>query len=191
MTTLTIPTVEPLEVIAGDTLTWKKSFSDYPASDSWVLSYALVKDGKIILIDDTEVTTDGDYHVVEVSAETSAAYTAGTYKWQAYVTLSGARYQVGEGTMEIKPNFATQSTGYDGRTTVKQTLDALEAMMLRKASKDQMSLTVPNGRRVDRLSPEQLLMWRDRMKSEYEKEKQADRIARGLGGGNHIMVRFR
>ncbi len=155
-----------------------------------MLSYALVKDNTLLTIDGSKVVADGDGFVVTIPAGTSALYDPGFYKWQAYTTKSGERHQVGSGTIEIKPNYASQSAGYDGRSIVKKTLDALEAMMLGKASKDQMSLQVPNGRRVDRLQPEQLLVWRDKLKIEYEAELKAERINQGLGGGNKIFTRF-
>jgi len=187
---MSVATTEPLSFIAGDTVVWQKTFGDYPASAGWALSYALVKDSALILIDGSKVVASGDDFVVTIPAADSVAYASGDYAWQSYVTKSGERYQVGHGIVEIKPDFATQSTGYDARTIIKQTLDALEAMLLKKASKDQMSLHVPNGRRVDRLPPEQLLMWRDKLKAEYEAEVQAERISQGLGSGRKIFTRF-
>ena len=36
-----IPTKEPFEIRAGDTVKWKKAVDDYRASDGWTLKYSL------------------------------------------------------------------------------------------------------------------------------------------------------
>ena len=105
-----IPTSEPSEITAGDTWTWKKSLSDFLASDSWVLTYALVKDGKQIKL---TASADGDDHLIEELPTDTAKHDPGIYHYQAYVTKGAERYLVGTGTIEVLPDFA-QSVGYDG-----------------------------------------------------------------------------
>lgn len=161
-----IPTSEPSEVTAGDTSTWKKSLSDFLASDSWVLTYALVKDGKLIEI---TASADGDDHLVEVLPTVTAKYNPGIYHYQAYVTKSTERYQVGTGTIEVLPDFA-QSAGYDNRSHAKVTLDALEAVIEGKASRDQLSYSI-GGRSLSRFSWEELIAARSHYRSEYLAEE--------------------
>ena len=55
------PTKEPETVRAGDTIKWKKSVSDYAASDGWTLKYSLR--GQSTAIDLTS-TADGDEHPI-------------------------------------------------------------------------------------------------------------------------------
>lgn len=187
---MAIPTTEPITATAGDTITWEKSFSNYPASDGWMLSYAFVNEDGQFLVDGSKVVADDDDFVVTIPSTDSKDYSPGDYQWQAYVTKSGERFQVGSGTSTVKPDFATQTTGYDARSIVKKTLDALEATLLKKASKDQMSMTVPNGRSIDRLSPTELLSWYDKLKAQYAAEVQAEKSARGIGGSKKILPRF-
>lgn len=181
---ITVPTIEPEKVTAGDVWTWKKSLTDYLPSENWTLTYALVKDGTLIEI---TASDDSDIHLVEIAAATTAGYSAGIYHYQAYVTNSSTseRYQIGTGTIEVLPNFATQSLGYDNRTHVKKTLDALEAVILGKASKDQLSYSIA-GRSLSRMSPQELIDWRNQYRAEYyAEERKAGRKQRSI-----IRVKF-
>ena len=80
-------------------------------------------------------------------------------------------------------------SGYDNRSHVKKVLDALEATLENKASQDQLSYSIA-GRSLSRLSPTELIQWRDRYREEYNREVQAERIAQGLGNSNKIRVRM-
>ena len=157
-----VPTTEPSEVTAGDTWTWKKSLSDFLASDSWVLTYALVKDGKQIKL---TASADGDDHLIEEVPTDTAKHDPGIYHYQAYVTKSTERYLVGTGTIEVLPDFA-QSVGYDNRSHAKKALDAIEAVLENKATQDQLSYSI-GGRSLSRFSWAELIEARDRYRAEY------------------------
>ena len=181
-----IPTTEPLQFVAGDTVKWIKSLADYLPADGWVLTYALVRDGSQETI---TATDNGDAtHAVTIAAATTAAYAVGMYSWQAYATKATERYQVDAGALEVLVDFASQATGHDGRSLVKQTLDALEAVILGRASSDQLSIAI-QGRSISRIAPTELLKWRDIYRAEYAAEKQRARIANGDAGGR-LLTRF-
>jgi len=183
-----IPTVEPAEFTVGDTVQWTIDLSDYLPADGWVLSYAFVTDGD--QEDETTSEDNGDgTHLVTITAAESVSWTAATYKWQAYVTKSTERYQVREGTITARVNFASQTSGYDARSHIKTTLDALEAIIAGKASDDQMSVSIA-GRSVSKYSPAELITWRDHYKKEYARELKAEKLAAGTGGGSKIRIRF-
>ena len=185
--TVTIPTKEPVVFTAGNTVKWTKSLSDYLPADGWVLTYALVIAGQLI---ELTATDNGDgSHLISIDAATSDGYTAGIYHWQAYVTKATERYPVGSARLEIKPNFATQTTGYDNTSHVKNVLDALEATILGKASKDQMSYTI-NGTTVARMTPEEIIKWQNHYKILYKQELQAEGIDNGDAPSNKGQVRF-
>ena len=156
----------PSSFTAGDSLEFTDSLSDYHASSGWVLSYVLVKDGTQINITST---ADDDDHSVSVGADTTANYDSGIYHWQAYVTDGTDRYTVGTGTVEIKPDFATQTTGLDDRSHAKKVLDSLEAVLEGKADSDVLSYSI-GGRSLSKMNPEELLLWRDKYLAEYRSE---------------------
>ena len=181
-----IPKIEPTEITAGDTLKFTISLSDYLPADGWTLSYALVnKDNQI----DITGSDNGDgSHLISVAKATTKGWVAGTYDWQAYVDNGTERYKVREGQLEILADFASQSN-YDARSHVKKVLDAVEAVLEGRASKDQESYTI-NGRSLSRTSIPDLMKLRDRYRAEYENEIRAERIARGLGHSGIIRVRM-
>jgi hypothetical protein len=119
-----VPSIEPTNLTAGDTVTWSRSLADYPATQSWVLSYRLINAANKI---DITAAASGADHLVTVTAATSAAWQAGTYTWQAYVTKAAERYTVGAGSVVIKPNLAAQAAGFDSRSESLQRFDAIKA----------------------------------------------------------------
>lgn len=161
-----IPENEPISFVAGDLVQWTKSHSDYPASAGWALTYYLVKSG----VQETIVAeASGDDFLLTITAEDSAAYAAGVYAYQAQVVKTDEAYTLYSGAIEVLPGFAAQTTGYDNRSHVKKTLDALEAIIEGKASKDQLSYAIA-GRSISRMSPGELLDWRDAYTAEYNRE---------------------
>lgn len=182
-----IPTTEPTELTAGDTVQWTRSLADFPAGDGWVLSYVLINSAAKITI---TASASGDDHAVSVSAATSSAWTAGKYQWQAYATLASDRHLVGTGTVQIKPNFAAATT-YDGRSHAHKVLEAIEAALESRATNDQLDiLTTSFGDRSIGRDKSRLLELRDRYRREVRAEEDAERAAQGLPTRNKILVRL-
>ena len=67
---------EPEKLTSEVTWKWKKTLSDYPASE-WPLTYYLRKDGATAK--SFSATADGDTHLVTVAATTTSGYAAGVY----------------------------------------------------------------------------------------------------------------
>lgn len=80
------PTAIPAQLTAGDTWTWERSLSDYPASDGWVLSYGIV--GELHLEWDGDWhTADGALHVIAIPmAVTADLGSGGSYRFVEYAT---------------------------------------------------------------------------------------------------------
>lgn len=190
-------TSEPTKFTAGDYVQWKRAASGFSlvtaevpkASSGWVLTYSLVKAGARIAI--TAATHETDDFLVTLTAAVTAAYESGTYAWQAYLTKAstGERYMVDSGTVEIAVNFAALTKGHDGRTHVKKVLDALEAKLEGRASKDQEQMVVA-GQVVGMMPIARLLEWYTKYKQAYENEQAAEQVGNGLGSGKQILTRF-
>jgi len=183
-----IPTTEPDEITAGNLVKWTiAEDNNFLIADGWVLSYAFVTNGKKFAI---TATDNGDNtHLASLTAVVSAKLKTGTYRWQSYVTLASERYDVDSGTVVIQPNFATLNGGYDGRTHAEKVLDAIQLTLEGRATKDQSSYTI-SGRQLSRTPVGDLIMLRDKYKSEVASEKRAERIANGLGNSGKILTRF-
>jgi len=179
--------VEPSGIVAGDSASWTKNLPQYLPANGWVLSYAIVRDG--IRLSVTGTNNGDGTHLVTLAAATTAAWTPGQYAWQAYVTKSATseRYTVAAGQIKVEANFATGAV--DGRSHVQRTLDALEATLEGRASSDQLAYSI-GGRSISKMSPEQLLTWRDKYKAELAAEEKAQKIAAGMGAAGTIRVRM-
>lgn len=181
----TIPVIEPARVTAGDRWQWdREDLSDYPAG-TWTLTYALVKGDKLITL---TATANGTYHRIDVAAATTADYPAGNYRWAAYATNGTDRQSVGQGEIEIRPNLAAQTQGYDARSFAQQRVDQLESAI---ASRDLMMAAYSVGGRSVQYRDwqqvqEALNYWRGRVVAERAKEN----IASGRQGARRLAVRL-
>jgi len=182
-----IPTIEPQEITAGDTITWKKSLSDYPASGGYTLKYRLINSaGKY----DITAAADGDNHLITVTATVSATYSAGTYTWQSFVEKGTERYTIAQGTMTIKPDLAAQTSGYDNRSHVKKVLDSIQAVIESRATRADLEKEI-NGKRISFMRPEELIKWHSHYASLYSQELNKEKINQGRGTGRKVLTRFR
>ena len=183
-----IPTVEPSEFVAGDFIHWRKAEnSDRSIADGWVLSYAIVAAGKNI---DIQCTDNGDNtHLATIAVAESKTLPSGTYNWQSYVTKGDERYFVDDGVVKILVNFADVDGGYDGRSYWRITLENIEAVLQKRASRDQSSYTV-NGRQLSRTPVADLILLYDKAKANVAAEERAEDQKNGIGGSNNILVRF-
>lgn len=179
-------TTEPSRVTAGDTVTWTKSLSDYPASSGWVLSYTLINSAAKITI---TATASGADHQVLASAATSAAWTAGLYTWVSAVAKASERFTIAQGSITIAPNLAASST-FDTRSSARKALEAVNLLLESYGTKAYMQGYEINGRKQQFNSPGDFLAFRSKLMAEVAREDNAARISAGLSPRNQISVRF-
>lgn len=179
-------TTEPGRVTAGDTVSWLKTLSAYPASDGWLLAYTLINAGGKITL---QATASGDDHLVSASASTTAAWASGAYTWQAAVSKGGERFTVGKGVIVIDPDLAAATT-MDTRSSARKALDAIDGLLETYGSKAYLQGYEINGRRMQFQTPGEFLAFRSKLQSEVKREENAARIAAGLAPRNQVAVRF-
>jgi hypothetical protein len=184
----TIPTIEPASVVAGDSIAWRITLPDYPASAGWVLSYVLINAaGKISITS----AADGDDHLVSIAAATSAAYASGDYTWQSAVTLGADRYTLSRGSIKIRPNLAAQAAGFEARSTARKALDDLRAALVTwLASNGQVQEYEIAGRKMKYASAADIQSRIAIVEREVAREDAADKLAAGLNPARRILVRF-
>lgn len=186
--TASIPTNEPQEVTAGNTVKWNRDdLSNYPANDGWVLTYKFLNAaGKI----EITASANGVNHSVSVPAATTANWAAGLYTWKAFATKAATseRYEVDEGVMRVEANFAALST-LDSRSHNKKVLDAINAVIENRASLDQESYSIL-GRSLKRTPMADLLKLKDKYQALYNAEQNAENVRNGGAGKNRIKVQF-
>lgn len=184
-----VSTIEPTSIRAGDSPSWSKSLADtYPPSGGWALTYTLVLQSDASKRLQVTASDSNNIFLTQITAVQSAALTPGTYSLFGHVSKGVERYQIFAGTVEVLPNLAAVLTG-DLRSNVKRTLDAIEAVIERRATSDQQAVTI-NGRSLTRIPLAELILLRDKYKTDYKNELIAEQIARTGVDPRNIGVRF-
>ena len=186
---LEIPTSEPARVRAGDTVTWRKSLSLYPATEGWVLYYRAISAGAKF---DITASADNADHLVNVPPATSDDWTAGDYTLVAWVSDGTDRVSLESGRITVLPNLAAVATaGYDSRTQAKKMLDAIDAALLSLSSGERLAVIEAEvaSRRL-KYDFTGLQNLRNVYAAQVRSEETAERIAQGLGSRNKINVRL-
>jgi hypothetical protein len=108
-----IPTCEPTSIVAGDTVKWTRSLSDYSAADGWSLTYAIRGVGSVDV--EAATDTDGVGFAVTLSAQNSAKLAAGQYQFIGYVFSADdppEQYTVfGPVSLTVLPNIGDAKAG--------------------------------------------------------------------------------
>ena len=176
---------EPEKLTSGVTWKWKKTISDYPASE-WTLTYYLRKDGATAT--SFSATADGDTHLVTVTAATTAGYAAGVYDIVGVVVKAAEKYVVYDGIFEVLTNPATAGA-YDPRTHARRVLDLIEAALEGRIPNGMESYSI-GGRSINKIPLNQLRELYEKYKQDVIMEEQAERLVNGRRSGKSIGVRF-
>ena len=182
-TTVDLRTLTKLR--AGDSLSWEESHSNYPANDSWVITYKLIGANGVESITST---SSGATHVLTASSSTTAAWTAGFYEWSAYVEKGTERITLQTGTLTILADPSSASAT-DSRSHARKVLEAIQAVLEGRASKDQESYTI-NGRSLSRTPIADLMKMERTYAARVAQEDRAEKAQQGLGTSSKIKVRF-
>jgi hypothetical protein len=182
--TAEVPTNEPEELRAGVTWEWDRNdLTDYPAS-TWTLKYWFKRMGGTDKFSIT-ASADGDNHAVSVAAATTLAYVADDYTWVAVVTSGAEVREVDSGTMKILPRY-DQDVALDDRTHAKKVVEAIEAVIEGRATKDQEEYTI-GSRSLKRTPIKDLITLRDKYKAELYREQLAENARNGMQGSKLVV----
>ena len=124
-----------------------------------------------------------------VAPATTAAYASGQYAWYSYLVKSGARQTVEQGQVTLLPDPATTTTPTDNRSEARQTLAAINTVLLRRAGKDASEYTMKDRQWKYTPIPD-LLKLRDYYAAIVKAEDNADAIANGAAPKSKVVVRL-
>ena len=184
------PEGEPLKVVVGDFLQWKKTSlaETYPPalySANYVARVAAGNSGEIQL---PAIERTG-YYLFTVTSATSTDFQPGLYHWQLEIvqTSSGNRVVVERGEFEAIQDLDTN--GADPRTHADIMLGKIESLLQGRADKDVSSYSI-QGRSIAKMSIVDLLQWRDYYRKEVLKQRRDNAIALGRPTKTTMKVRF-
>lgn len=166
--------------MAGDTWSWTHSNTDYPISESWVLSYS-VRGASALTWDPAWLAHDGAVWTVTIPATATAPLAAGSYVVERHYTLAGARYTDQLPALEIKPDAATAAAGALQSFNEKM-LAALRSLLYPASGviSDVESYQIHN-RAITKMNRLELQKWYDIY---------AQRCAREKNGGRNPTIRI-
>jgi hypothetical protein len=172
----------PTSITAGLSLKREIVTDKFPAPE-WELSAILRGPSSI----DLRATASGTAHLFAETAATTGGWAPGLYAVSIRATSGADIHELEAGQATIAADLVSVGSEHDARGHAQRTLDAIEAVIEGRASKDQQSYQI-NGRSLVRTTIADLLMLRDR----YKKE-----VAELNSGGRHkklmrrqVKVRF-
>ena len=157
----------PKQITAGLTFETRLKKSGFPPAQ-W--SAKLMLRGPSVV--DIQATVDGDYFVFTAPATETATWLPGNY-WYAVRATSGTDVQELEnGQTTVLPDMANAPEGYDGRTPAEIALEAIEAVLAKRATMDQERYRI-NNRELYRTPIADLIKLRDMYRAEVNRERAA------------------
>lgn len=156
---------------------WERGSDDYPPAEGYSLSYVFVNRTANYAIGGAMVTNGPQNYEVTVPAATTAAWAAGWYRWQAYITDSATppnRRTVGEGEVQVLPNLQALTGGLDEREPDEIMLDAVVALMSNKVLTDAQEYKIQE-RELRNYTWEEIT----KLRNDLEARVRAIRIQRG------------
>ncbi|MES2207306.1 MAG: hypothetical protein V4525_11015 [Pseudomonadota bacterium] len=172
----------PATLVAGDSSTWldvntRDGLGNSIQSSAWALHYAL---RGVSSLDITSTPTSNGWSTSITTAQ-SADLAPGSYSWQSYVTRNSERITLGEGRIEITPNIATASAGFDGRSQAEIALAAVSKEILTRAQGGASIEYTIGNRQLKRESITVLLQLQASLNAQVSRERQQQLIAQGQG----------
>ena len=184
------PEGEPLKVVVGDFIQWKKTAlaETYPPALYSATYVARVAAGDASEIQLAAVERTGYYLFTATSAQ-SADFVPGFYHWQLEIvqTSSGNRIVVERGEFEAIQDL--DNNGADPRSHAEIMLDKIQSLLVGRADKDVSSYSI-QGRSIAKMSVVDLLQWRDYYRKEVVKERRDNAISLGKPTKTTMKVRF-
>ena len=187
------PEGEPVEIVVGDYIQWKRSdiADDYPTSSGYTAEYvARITGGgsNEIKLPQSGSSTD-DYYLFTVSSDTSESFLPGLYHWQLEITQtsSGNRIVVDTGDFDAIPDMDNNQA--DPRNHAEIMVAKIETLLAGKADSDVAEYTIA-GRSLTKLSFSELLQARDYYKKEVSRLRNNELAKKGKRNGSTVQVRF-
>lgn len=177
--------------MSGATESWTECHRLYP-SDEWTLSLHLRGSAAL----DVAATANEDKtYALELTANDndSDPLGVGTFYYQIKVTNiadTNIKKFIDSGSIQVLADLSSDDLDtFDGRTKAQVMVEAIDAMLAKKATRDQQSFTI-GQRTLQRMTPEQLLKWRQYYADIVASERVQARVKNGQSPFENIVVEF-
>uniref|UniRef100_A0A6M3J2Y0 Uncharacterized protein n=1 Tax=viral metagenome TaxID=1070528 RepID=A0A6M3J2Y0_9ZZZZ len=157
----------PQSIQAGDSLAFPVSAPDHSGADGWSLKVMLRGPQAINL----QSAWGSEAHQFSATASETSSWSAGEYLYSIRAERGDDAKTISAGSVRVLPDMAS-TEAIDARSHVKRTLDALEAAIEKRATRDQQSYEV-EGKRIDRTPINDLLALQRKYTRLYRQEQEA------------------
>lgn len=175
-------------LVAGETLNFRATTPDYPASAGWVVTlYLNPRAGGTA----TSVTgtASGDDHLLQVSAATTAGWAPGAWAWETWAAKGGERYRLEAGQLQVQAGLIGAAGGLDTRTAAEIGLDNVRAMIRGTASLGVKRYRI-GGRELERYGIAELIELESKLANDVKREQAAQAMAAGRPNPRKLQVRL-
>lgn len=147
-------------VTAGDSIALSEpdAAAAYPSSSGWTITVVWMPERGGVAAVQTALDAAG---VATVLPATTAAWSAGLWRWALVAARTGERVTLGTGQITVRPD-PLAARAVDLRSQAKRILDAVDATIEGRASSSDLKVTLADGRSIERLSHSELIAMRDR-----------------------------
>lgn len=176
-----IPSTEPSEFAAGESVQWRRSYGDYLPADGWTLKYYFAGPDIFTVTPDA---VSGEWLATLAPGDT-AAKVRGTYQWTAYAEKGAGpdeRHRVAKGTLLLTLNVTTAVAG-DLTPFAERLLPIVEAALVNRLTVDQQSFQI-DGTAIVNIPVVELKRIRTELRTELWKKRNPGKI------GQPIYLRF-
>ena len=178
----------PASLYAGDTLAWLLTDGDYPATDGWGITFGFRAHQSSAI--DLVSAADGANHLVSASAAITATWLPAVYKGVARVSDGTIQRTKWKGTIEVLPGLIEAGDNYDTRSNARICLDALDAVMAGKATREVLNTTIA-GQSIGRMSWTEMIAAKNYYADIVAGEQAIEDAANGKTSSRNIFARFR
>jgi hypothetical protein len=174
-------------LVAGETLNYRLTVADYPASAGWAMRLILNPraGGTVITVNGT---ADGDEHLIQIQAGVTVNWTPGQYAWEIWAINGGEQYQVEGGQIQIVPGLIGAVAGADTRTQAQKALDDARAA-LAAWTPTQRRYRIA-GREMEFNDSAAILRVISYWENECKREEAAQALAAGRPNPRRLLVRL-
>ena len=171
------------KIVAGETFSYNVTLDDYP-NPPYESKMVFTSADNAYTIEGSAV---GTVHSFYASPDETLTYEPGDYKYRIIVTDSVDIYTAKHGRAKVLPD---PNVPGNNLSHVEKVLAALNATIEGRATSDVLNYSI-RGRSLGRMSPQELLSWRDKYLQFLEEEIREEEMEQGGAGGGHGIIRVR
>lgn len=180
----------PTSLVLGDFVQFKLTEYSTDYDNSLHTMALIMRSGTGANLEFTiNATNTGNDYLFTADSATTSGYTSGHYHYQLEVveTSSSNRLVLDQGEIDILPDLDVNNV--DPREHAEKMLQKIESVLENRADADVSSYSIA-GRSLTKMSPEELLTWRDYYRREVKSHKRKLDVKHGRRTSSTVLMRF-